>query len=38
VYGDFDDPDSEVSHLLAEHASYRLLTESGNGPQIYYIA
>jgi len=37
LYGDFDDPDSVVPRLLAENASYRLLTESGNGPQIYYI-
>jgi tetrathionate reductase subunit B len=37
VYGDLNDPGSEVSRLLAENPSTRLLVDSGNGPQIYYI-
>ena len=37
LFGDLNDPNSEVSRLLAENASTRVLTDSGNDPQIYYI-
>ncbi len=35
--GDLDDPDSNVSRLLAAHAHSRMHEELGNGPAIYYL-
>ena len=35
--GDLDDPDSEVSQLLREKASFRLLEEEGTEPRVYYV-
>ena len=34
--GDLDDPDSEVSKILAGHATTRLLEEEGTEPNVYY--
>jgi tetrathionate reductase subunit B len=36
-FGDLNDPNSEVSKLLATHDSYRIYEEAGTEPAIYYI-
>ena len=36
-YGDINDPNSDVSRLLARYPSYRLYEEAGTEPAIYYI-
>ncbi len=36
-FGDLNDPESEVSRLLARRRSYTLYPEAGSGPAIYYI-
>jgi molybdopterin-containing oxidoreductase family iron-sulfur binding subunit len=36
-FGDLDDPDSEVSQLIATREYKQLLTERGTGPNIYYL-
>ena len=36
-FGDLADPDSEVSRLLAQKPSYRLLEELGAEPKVYYL-
>ncbi|HLA78697.1 MAG TPA: 4Fe-4S dicluster domain-containing protein [Vicinamibacteria bacterium] len=35
--GDLDDPNSEVSRLLASRKSHSLLPEAGTGPRIHYL-
>ena len=35
--GDLDDPESNVSQLLASHAYSRMHEDLGNGPGIYYL-
>jgi Fe-S-cluster-containing dehydrogenase component len=37
VFGDLDDPESEVSRLIREKNGFRLLTEMGTDPSIYYV-
>lgn len=37
VFGDLDDPNSEVARLVNEIQSTRFLTELGTDPQVYYI-
>ena len=37
LFGDLDDPTSEVSQALQKKASFRLLEESGTEPNVYYI-
>jgi tetrathionate reductase subunit B len=36
-YGDINDPNSEVSKLLARYPYYRLYEEAGSEPAIYYV-
>ena len=36
-FGDLDDPDSDVSRMLAGDSSFRLLEELGTEPSVYYI-
>lgn len=36
-FGDLDDPDSEVSRLLAENEYFVLQPEAATDPQVYYI-
>ncbi len=36
VFGDLDDPESEVSKVIATRHGYQLLEEQGTRPQVYY--
>ncbi len=36
-FGDLNDPDSPVSKLLAQHASFRLKEGLGTEPRVYYL-
>lgn len=36
-FGDLNDPDSNVSHLLAENESFTMHPELGTGPGIHYL-
>jgi phenylacetyl-CoA:acceptor oxidoreductase subunit 1 len=36
-FGDLDDPNSEVSRLLAEHQWFRMHETEGTGPGFYYL-
>lgn len=36
-FGDFDDPDSEVSKLIREREYMQLLPDSGTSPSVYYL-
>lgn len=36
VFGDFDDPDSEVSHHLEGREHWRLLEDVGTKPRVFY--
>lgn len=37
VYGDLDDPESDISKLVAEKDAYNLLEGKGTRPQVYYF-
>jgi molybdopterin-containing oxidoreductase family iron-sulfur binding subunit len=37
LFGDLDDPDSDVSKMLADRQSFRLQEQFGTGPGVYYI-
>jgi phenylacetyl-CoA:acceptor oxidoreductase subunit 1 len=37
VFGDLDDPQSNVSELLDEHQHFRMHEELGTGPGFYYV-
>ncbi len=36
-WGDFDDPDSEVSQLIRDREYMQLLPEMGTNPSVYYL-
>lgn len=36
-HGDFNDPESDVSKLIASRDSYRLREEKGTNPSVYYL-
>jgi Fe-S-cluster-containing dehydrogenase component len=36
-FGDFDDPNSQVSKLLASRKNHSLIPEAGTKPQIFYL-
>lgn len=37
LFGDLNDPESEVSKILATHSAYRLREELGTDPRVYYL-
>jgi molybdopterin-containing oxidoreductase family iron-sulfur binding subunit len=37
IFGDLEDPESEVRKVLHEHYSIRRKPELGTMPQIYYL-
>ncbi len=37
VFGDLDDPNSEVSILIKRHRGQQLSPEHGNNPKVYYL-
>jgi len=36
VFGDLNDPGSEVAHLARDECSFRILERLGTEPKIYY--
>ena len=37
LFGDLEDPNSDISKLLVEKPSFRLLEELGTEPNVYYV-
>ena len=38
AFGDLNDPDSDVAHLLHTRPFFQLLVEKGTRPAVYYLA
>ncbi|ANE22013.1 4Fe-4S ferredoxin [Denitrobacterium detoxificans] len=38
IFGDVDDPNSEISQLIAKRGDTVLLEEAGTGPNVYYLS
>jgi len=37
IFGDLNDPDSEVARVVRDNKTFTLRPEQGNAPQVYYI-
>ena len=37
IFGDLDDPDSEISRTIRDKHAYVLLEEQGTRPQVHYF-
>ena len=37
IFGDLDDPDSEVSRMVRERHGYQMLEDMGTNPSVHYI-
>ena len=37
IFGDLNDPRSEVNEWLSNHSSYRLRENLGTNPRVYYL-
>ena len=37
IFGDLDDPDSEISKVVKERKAYVLLEDRGTKPQVHYF-
>jgi Fe-S-cluster-containing dehydrogenase component len=37
IFGDLNDPESNVSRALAKYPSFRLREDLGTGPRVYYL-
>ena len=37
IFGDLDDPNSEVNQILGRFPAYRLKEELGTSPRVYYV-
>lgn len=37
IFGDLDDPNSEINYLISKHGAKQLKTELGTKPKVYYI-
>lgn len=37
IFGDLNDPDSEISQVLSQNTSIRLYEDKGLGPRVYYL-
>lgn len=37
IFGDLDDPTSEISKAIAQKGAHQLLAEKGTSPQVYYV-
>ncbi len=38
IFGDLDDPNSEVTQLIKDRSGFTLHPEAGTGPNVYYLA